>query len=364
MLFYRLVCLTLLVAGGKASPTGSKWLIGQCLDEISALCPEVDGVTPMYIPDPEECSYFCECDDGIAYKHDCPGNLLFDDVLNVCNWANQVNCGDRPCTGCSPTSTSPSITTTQQPSTSNYTQPPSNYTTSTFPPYTTPSHNNHTSTTHTTFPPCNTTAPTTFPPSNYTLTPSTTFPTNHTTVSPPYTTSPSSNYTVFPPSNTTFPPSNYTLTPNTTFPTDNSTVSPYTTSPSSNYTVFPPSNTTFPPSNYTLTPNTTFPTDSSTVSPPTIFPPSNNTLSPSSTGSPTANTPRPTAPPGIYDCPVPDGLYPIYFANPDDCHSFYECDDGVGYLQHCPFNDLTGDRLVFDPELDVCVYEWLYPCNT
>lgn len=63
----------------------------QCSEEVSALCPEEDGTTPEYFGDPDDCSKFCVCDDQVAYEKQCEPGLLFDENLNVCNWAFNVS---------------------------------------------------------------------------------------------------------------------------------------------------------------------------------------------------------------------------------------------------------------------------------
>ena len=58
---------------------------------------------------------------------------------------------------------------------------------------------------------------------------------------------------------------------------------------------------------------------------------------------PTTPRPEPTKPGPDFDCPS-DGLYP----NPLDCHTFYHCSNGHAYLKDCPAN------LEFNPVLLVC----------
>jgi len=44
-----------------------------------------------------------------------------------------------------------------------------------------------------------------------------------------------------------------------------------------------------------------------------------------------------------------------YLANPEDPHSFYQKGpDGV-VLHQCPVADANGNKMVFNPELNVCV---------
>merc|ERR1712061_806447 len=54
-------------------------------------------------------------------------------------------------------------------------------------------------------------------------------------------------------------------------------------------------------------------------------------------------------------CPANNDV-PTYFPNPEDCHSFYQCDWGTPHLKTCP-----GD-LYFDPALNVCNYSSQVNC--
>ncbi|MCE2196872.1 hypothetical protein GQ599_10090, partial [Streptococcus thermophilus] len=60
----------------------------------SIQCPELPGEV---FPNPSNCSNFCECvDEGVALQMPCPGGLLFDATLYICNFPDQVDCGNRP----------------------------------------------------------------------------------------------------------------------------------------------------------------------------------------------------------------------------------------------------------------------------
>lgn len=75
-------------------------------------------------------------------------------------------------------------------------------------------------------------------------------------------------------------------------------------------------------------------------------------------GSPLATEePRIPCPQEVSDlCPETDGAYPVYFAHPDDCTKFCECDDQVGYEKSCQ------PGLVFDETISVC--NWPYNVST
>jgi len=68
--------------------------------------------------DPDNCKMFYDCAAGRPYHEACPSGTLFDDHLLICNFENQVNCGDRPLPGStrpppsSPTSAPVTETTT------------------------------------------------------------------------------------------------------------------------------------------------------------------------------------------------------------------------------------------------------------
>ena len=43
--------------------------------------------------DPDTCKGYIMCDmAGIKHKRPCPGNLLFNATLGVCDWPQNVNC--------------------------------------------------------------------------------------------------------------------------------------------------------------------------------------------------------------------------------------------------------------------------------
>ncbi|KAK7065924.1 hypothetical protein SK128_026310 [Halocaridina rubra] len=68
----------------------------QCSAAISQSCPFPDPPNPEFIADPTDCSAYCECSDGIAWRFHCAPGTLFDEVLKICNWADVVDCGSRP----------------------------------------------------------------------------------------------------------------------------------------------------------------------------------------------------------------------------------------------------------------------------
>lgn len=51
---------------------------------------------PVYFADPDDCSAYCECSAGIAWKFFCGPETLYDENLHLCNWEDMVDCGERP----------------------------------------------------------------------------------------------------------------------------------------------------------------------------------------------------------------------------------------------------------------------------
>ena len=73
--------------------------------DMDATCrQECEGTSlTCYIPDPKDCSKFFECEEDPnnhegwdAFHLECKEPLMFDTILNVCNWAEMVDCGERP----------------------------------------------------------------------------------------------------------------------------------------------------------------------------------------------------------------------------------------------------------------------------
>ncbi|CAK9812601.1 hypothetical protein ANTPLA_LOCUS7458 [Anthophora plagiata] len=54
-------------------------------------------------------------------------------------------------------------------------------------------------------------------------------------------------------------------------------------------------------------------------------------------------------------CPSQNNdTYTVHLPCEDDCHKFYKCNKKCGYLMDCPVIAGTEERLVFNPELQVC----------
>ncbi len=43
----------------------------------------------LLLPDPEDCSYFFSCSNGVPIRLKCPDGLYFNDLYDVCDWPNE-----------------------------------------------------------------------------------------------------------------------------------------------------------------------------------------------------------------------------------------------------------------------------------
>ncbi len=60
----------------------------------------------------------------------------------------------------------------------------------------------------------------------------------------------------------------------------------------------------------------------------------------------------------VPDCPgSTTGGSAVYFANPDDCSTFWECHEGDPTLLRCP------EDLYYCPQLEACSYRWDTSCS-
>ena len=79
------------------------------------------------VPNPQDCQSFYYCDSNGATLEYCINGLLFDENILVCNYENDVECGDRPLPDHQNTTiapTTPTITPPTTPSTSPTTPSP------------------------------------------------------------------------------------------------------------------------------------------------------------------------------------------------------------------------------------------------
>jgi len=63
-------------------------------------CPAYDGVEfTFYYSDPEHCQQYWQCLQGCVSQEVCPDGYLFDEFQEMCEPAEDVDCGDRDCDG-------------------------------------------------------------------------------------------------------------------------------------------------------------------------------------------------------------------------------------------------------------------------
>ena len=68
-------------------------------DNIHVVCkPSEDGL-PVFIPHPYKCNKYFECQGTVGVAMICPDTLVFDPILNICNWPWNVDCEDKPYPG-------------------------------------------------------------------------------------------------------------------------------------------------------------------------------------------------------------------------------------------------------------------------
>ena len=80
--------------------------------EVPAEVPESDYCEDGIHRHETECNVFYQCANGIRFADVlCPDGLLFSEVVLVCDWPENVNCGENP-TPSSPPSTVPPSTST------------------------------------------------------------------------------------------------------------------------------------------------------------------------------------------------------------------------------------------------------------
>ncbi len=57
-------------------------------------CPPLqDGIVVLY-PNPDDCSTFFSCNNGVPILMPCPDGLHFNDKLDVCDWPQNAGCDD------------------------------------------------------------------------------------------------------------------------------------------------------------------------------------------------------------------------------------------------------------------------------
>merc|ERR1712198_798616 len=59
---------------------------------FDVVCPQSEDGSTMFVPHPTECNLYYICVGKMTFLMQCPGDLYFDLVLNVCNWPDLVDC--------------------------------------------------------------------------------------------------------------------------------------------------------------------------------------------------------------------------------------------------------------------------------
>jgi len=60
--------------------------------DFDVVCPQSEDGTTVFVPHPTDCNLYYICVGKMPFLMQCPGDLYFDSVLNICNWPDLVNC--------------------------------------------------------------------------------------------------------------------------------------------------------------------------------------------------------------------------------------------------------------------------------
>ncbi|XP_076273008.1 U-scoloptoxin(01)-Tl1a-like [Rhynchophorus ferrugineus] len=63
---------------------------------LSVAVPDCSDADTVYYPDSEDCSAFYECVFDTPIRITCPPDTYFNEDKNVCDFSDNVDCGDRP----------------------------------------------------------------------------------------------------------------------------------------------------------------------------------------------------------------------------------------------------------------------------
>ena len=64
-------------------------------NNFDVVCHESEDGYAVFVPHPYDCSLFYECVDLTPVLMSCPAGLYFDSRINVCNWPEYADCGER-----------------------------------------------------------------------------------------------------------------------------------------------------------------------------------------------------------------------------------------------------------------------------
>ncbi|XP_043210478.1 chondroitin proteoglycan 2-like [Amphibalanus amphitrite] len=62
------------------------------VSEPAGTCPERDGANPVFLPNPQDCSTFYLCSNGVPYLQHCPEGLEFNSRTNTCDFSWHAGC--------------------------------------------------------------------------------------------------------------------------------------------------------------------------------------------------------------------------------------------------------------------------------
>ena len=78
--------------------------------DIHVVCKESEDGFVVFVPHPYECQKYFMCMGTVGIAMECPANLQFDPVLNVCNYPGVVGCVNTPY----PTTSTEAVSTTTE----------------------------------------------------------------------------------------------------------------------------------------------------------------------------------------------------------------------------------------------------------
>lgn len=59
-------------------------------------CPPTNGMVPLYVPDPDDCTKYTVCSGGFGMQLDCPPGLHFNRDTNHCDYPPLAGCEEIP----------------------------------------------------------------------------------------------------------------------------------------------------------------------------------------------------------------------------------------------------------------------------
>jgi len=59
---------------------------------FDVVCPPSEDGSTVFVPHPTDCNLYYICVEEMPFLMQCPGDLYFDSVINICNWPDLVDC--------------------------------------------------------------------------------------------------------------------------------------------------------------------------------------------------------------------------------------------------------------------------------